>query len=339
MESTRPGELKGKIAYMSPEHVTGAEMDRRADLFSAGAMFWSALTARRLFRGKTDAETFANIIQLDIPPASSIGLKPPEELDAVADMALQRDPEERFQTALAMEEALREAAESISCIGSKREVAAWVKEGFGDDLAERRRLIKEARNISRVTDETIPSLGTASSPGSTTPSDSQETPVTTAPSFIGDSSREVTLPTAVLPPSQRLQQSSRSMLLAVSGAGVALVILAGTLYNCEQETTDVAASAAAATSTMVTTTVSASQPEVLAQPSVSTSSEAPEAAESASSTATAAAPRRVVPVRRRRPPPAAPPPTATPAPKPPPAQPAAPKSPQPWDRDSPLPPP
>jgi eukaryotic-like serine/threonine-protein kinase len=100
--STRPGQLKGKLSFMSPEQIRTAEaVDRRSDVFSAGAMIWSSLTARKLFLAESDAATLSNILSMPIPPPSTIGSKPPEALDAVILQALEQNIEKRYQSAVA----------------------------------------------------------------------------------------------------------------------------------------------------------------------------------------------------------------------------------------------
>lgn len=143
IHSTQPGQLKGKLAFMSPEHFRNSEkLDRRSDIFSAGAMLWSALTGRKLFLAASDAETLTNVLTMEIKAPSTVGLKPPAALDAVCMRALERDPDKRFPNALEMEEALRDAAMAAGVLGSKREVAAWISSSFEQELSDRRSVIR-----------------------------------------------------------------------------------------------------------------------------------------------------------------------------------------------------
>jgi len=58
LTATRVGQLKGKIAYMAPEQAMGVpDVDRRADVFSAGIVLWEVLAARRLFKADNEAAT------------------------------------------------------------------------------------------------------------------------------------------------------------------------------------------------------------------------------------------------------------------------------------------
>jgi eukaryotic-like serine/threonine-protein kinase len=161
--STRPGQLKGKLAFMSPEQIRGAtDIDRRSDVFAAGVVLWGALTGRRLFLGSSDAATLTNILQLEVPPPSTIGCKPPPVFDSICLRALKRDPDERFSTAEEMEEALREAALVSGCLGSRREVADWVAAAFGDELTQRRKAIRAATSAGSEPDSGRTSMPSSS---------------------------------------------------------------------------------------------------------------------------------------------------------------------------------
>jgi eukaryotic-like serine/threonine-protein kinase len=140
--TTRPGEIKGKVLFMSPEQIRGRPVDLRSDLFSAGCLLWSALTGRRLFTGENDAETMMNILEMKVPPPSTMGLAPPPAFDAICLRALERDPDARWSSAAEMEEALRAVALEHGLLGSRREVSAWVTGAFGDELTARRAAIR-----------------------------------------------------------------------------------------------------------------------------------------------------------------------------------------------------
>jgi eukaryotic-like serine/threonine-protein kinase len=144
VDTTSPGQIKGKLAFMSPEQLRGGEIDRRSDLFSAGCLLWSALTGRRLFLGPNDAETITNLLSLEISPPSTVGLKPPPIFDQICMRALERDRNMRWSSAAEMEDALREAAQKHGLLGSRREVGDWVTGAFGEELKARRAVVHEA---------------------------------------------------------------------------------------------------------------------------------------------------------------------------------------------------
>src|SRR5579863_7198360 len=67
--STRPGTRKGKLLFMSPEQITGTTViDRRTDIWAAGAVLWGALAGAPLFKGENDAATMHNVLTKDITP-------------------------------------------------------------------------------------------------------------------------------------------------------------------------------------------------------------------------------------------------------------------------------
>jgi eukaryotic-like serine/threonine-protein kinase len=105
---TQAGIIKGKLAYMSPEQVRGAQLDARSDVFALGIVFFELLTARRLFRRDSDLETFDAVRQCRIPRPSEFNPQISESLEAILLTALARNVDERFPSAAAFHEALRE---------------------------------------------------------------------------------------------------------------------------------------------------------------------------------------------------------------------------------------
>jgi serine/threonine-protein kinase len=105
---TRPGILKGKFPYMSPEQARGESVDGRTDIFALGILLWELLAGRRLFTGESDLEVL-RAVQLG-PIASPRGFGAehvPEELAAIAMKALVRPLAARLQTAAELERELR----------------------------------------------------------------------------------------------------------------------------------------------------------------------------------------------------------------------------------------
>jgi serine/threonine-protein kinase len=98
--STKPGSLRGKIAYASPEQLGGQTVDHRADQFAAGVTLWELLAGRRLFDGDNDLETLARVASCHIPALAEAGGRRdvPPAVEAALRRMLARDPGARFPT-------------------------------------------------------------------------------------------------------------------------------------------------------------------------------------------------------------------------------------------------
>jgi serine/threonine protein kinase len=106
--SSRPGTtqggLKGKIAYMSPEQCrANAQLDRRSDIYSVGAILYELTTGQLPFTGETEYQILNQIVNNDVPPPSSVvpGFAP--QLERIVLKALARDVERRYSTAVELQ--------------------------------------------------------------------------------------------------------------------------------------------------------------------------------------------------------------------------------------------
>jgi serine/threonine-protein kinase len=110
--STRTGQLRGKLAYMSPEQAGGESIDHRTDLFALGAVLWELLTNERLFTAETESETLARVMACEVPDIRERG-DVPAGVAALVTRALSRKPEARFSTA---QEMLREVRAQLRAL-------------------------------------------------------------------------------------------------------------------------------------------------------------------------------------------------------------------------------
>ncbi|MGH9258237.1 MAG: protein kinase domain-containing protein [Vicinamibacterales bacterium] len=96
---TTTGVIIGTVAYMSPEQVTGEELDGRTDLFSLGVVLYECVTGQRPFTGKTSAVVFSAI--LNRAPVAPVILNPetPLRLGEIINNCLEKDRELRYQDA------------------------------------------------------------------------------------------------------------------------------------------------------------------------------------------------------------------------------------------------
>jgi eukaryotic-like serine/threonine-protein kinase len=96
---TNPGTIMGTVGYMSPEQVCGGFVDARSDIFSFGCVLYEMLSGKRPFWGDTVSETIAAILR-DNPPKIAGGKRVfPADLERVITHCLEKNPEERFQSA------------------------------------------------------------------------------------------------------------------------------------------------------------------------------------------------------------------------------------------------
>ena len=131
--TTRSGQLKGKVAYFAPEQIEGKAPTRQVDIFAAGVLLWEVLAGRRLFAADNEAATLARIMALEVPPISTVREGVPRALDAVLAKALARAPADRFASA----EEMADAIEAASPPASPRAIGRWVQDVAGSRISER----------------------------------------------------------------------------------------------------------------------------------------------------------------------------------------------------------
>ena len=132
MHGTRDGQLKGKLAYMSPEQIRG-EVTRASDVFAASVVLWETLTGRELFGADNEGATLNRLLNEPIALPSSIRSDVPPELDALVMRGLERDPADRFATAEDMARALQECVTPAF----QTDLGRWVAEIAAKGLAVR----------------------------------------------------------------------------------------------------------------------------------------------------------------------------------------------------------
>ena len=149
--TTREGNVKGKLPYMSPEQLRGQAIDRQTDVYAAAVCLWEALTGRKLFKGDNEGNLLEQVLFGAVEPPSHYVPSLPPELDALVMRGLDRDKTKRFATArefaLALERTVHPALAS--------DVGEWVDGIAGQALNERAERVAE---IESVTDN-VPAIG------------------------------------------------------------------------------------------------------------------------------------------------------------------------------------
>ncbi|HEX6186735.1 MAG TPA: protein kinase [Pyrinomonadaceae bacterium] len=97
--NTDPGVVMGTIGYMSPEQLRSKPADHRSDIFSFGAILYEMLSGRRAFRGESTADMMSAILREDPPDLSETNKLINPALERVVNHCLEKNPEERFNSA------------------------------------------------------------------------------------------------------------------------------------------------------------------------------------------------------------------------------------------------
>ena len=129
--ATEPGVVMGTVGYMSPEQVRGESTDNRTDIFAFGAILYEMLAGKRAFRQPTSAETMTAILNDDPPGISQVMPATSLALRRVVHRCLEKNPEQRFQSASDLSFALEALSDSTNSspgaltIPSKRGSRSW----------------------------------------------------------------------------------------------------------------------------------------------------------------------------------------------------------------------
>lgn len=102
--------IKGKVPYMAPEYAMSGDFDVRADLFALGVTLYEALAGRRPFDGRTDMETLTRIQAGTRTPLATACPTAPAALVEIIERLIAHDPNDRYQTAGELLDALIEIA-------------------------------------------------------------------------------------------------------------------------------------------------------------------------------------------------------------------------------------
>ncbi len=122
---TEAGTLKGKYGYMSPEQVSGGEIDPRSDIFSVGILLAEMVMARRLFTSTNDLDILLMVRDARLDRLHKYASEFPVELRVLTVRALQRRPEDRWQSAAQFRDAIDEWIRRTTRVGP-RELAGLI---------------------------------------------------------------------------------------------------------------------------------------------------------------------------------------------------------------------
>ncbi|OWK41871.1 serine/threonine protein kinase [Fimbriiglobus ruber] len=135
---TREGLIVGTPEYMSPEQASGGALDGRSDLFGLGSVAYFLLTGREGFHRDNPVKTLMAVVNEEPAPIAKYNPHVPDDLTAVIKRCLAKTPDDRYESAADLEEAL--AACGCSGQWSGTQAADWwdthpdAQPGTGTDL-------------------------------------------------------------------------------------------------------------------------------------------------------------------------------------------------------------
>ena len=108
----------GTMGYMSPEQLRGLPVDHRSDIFSFGAILYELLSGRKAFKRDTASDTIAAVLKEEPPELTQSGRNISPALDHIVRHCLEKDRENRFQSAKDVAFALSEASSPTTTVTS-----------------------------------------------------------------------------------------------------------------------------------------------------------------------------------------------------------------------------
>jgi serine/threonine protein kinase len=124
VQTTKDGQIKGKLAYMAPEQLAGDAVGPYTDVYAASLVLWEALAGRRTFEANQEAELFGQVLLGANEPPSDHNPEVSPALDELVMRGLARNHDDRFATAREMALALEETG----TFTSPTKIGAWVED-------------------------------------------------------------------------------------------------------------------------------------------------------------------------------------------------------------------
>ena len=117
LKLTRTSSTVGTLGYMAPEQIQGGEVDYRSDIFSFGVLLFQMLTGKLPFRGEHEAAMVYSIVNEEPAPLTKYQPDLTQELERIVGRALEKVPEDRYQSVADMVSELRRERKKTTKIG------------------------------------------------------------------------------------------------------------------------------------------------------------------------------------------------------------------------------
>ena len=142
--NTKTGEVKGKMAYMSPEQALGDPLDRRSDLFSVGAVLFECIAGRRMWGDGTDLDVMRKLALEQPPRLDTVVANTPKALVDLQSRLVARDASERPHTARAVAEELRAFVDETYAAQARDATREMMERLFAEQASRQRAALTEA---------------------------------------------------------------------------------------------------------------------------------------------------------------------------------------------------
>jgi eukaryotic-like serine/threonine-protein kinase len=158
---TSTGQVLGSPAHMAPEQIEGGDVSARSDVFGLGVLLYECMVGKLPFDGKNPAQVLRRVLEGAFTPAERARPSLGAGLGAIVDRALAKDPKDRYDSALAVAEALRGELRQLGFDDPGAEVAGFLHDPqqyradfeprLIKSLVARGRKAREARDVPAAT--------------------------------------------------------------------------------------------------------------------------------------------------------------------------------------------
>lgn len=147
IQTTRDGQLKGKLSYMAPEQVNGGTIGPWTDVYATAIVLWEALANQRLFSRNESSAILARFTKQEpVPAPSTHNSDVSPALDAIVLRALDHEPTARYASAREMADAIEASVQ----LASTSAVGRFLRSVVSQELDQHSTLIAEIENGSSV---------------------------------------------------------------------------------------------------------------------------------------------------------------------------------------------